>query len=206
VLGLRPAAAGAVAVAGRDVTRRSVRERLAAGLAYVPEDRIEDGLLPGLTVAENLILGLHQWAFRRARFDRTVARRLARRAIDEYAVRTPGEDAAAATLSGGNIQKILVARALGLAKLTGGPGLVVMSPTRGLDVRATEFVRGRILDFARDGGGVLMISEDLDELLQICDRILVMFRGTVVGAFDRQAFDPYRIGALMAGAVAVRAA
>lgn len=200
VLGLRRHAQGTIAVAGRDVTRASVRDRLAAGLAYIPEDRIEDGLLPGLSIAENLMLGLHHWAFgRRTVFDRRLARALTRQAIDEYAVLARSEDARAATLSGGNIQKVLVARAMALARLTRGVALVAMNPTRGLDVRATAFVRGKLLEFARNGGAVLLISEDLDELLQVCDRMLVMSRGRLVGNFGRPDFDPYRIGALMAG-------
>ena len=200
LLGLRRPAVGVIALAGRDVTRASVRERLAAGIAYIPEDRIEDGLLPSLTLAENLMLGLHHWAFARRRlFDRGVARRLARQAIEEYAVLARSEEARAATLSGGNIQKVLVARAMALARLTRGVVLVAMNPTRGLDVRATEFVRKRLLEFARNGGAVLLISEDLDELLQLCDRMLVMYRGSLVGDFGRKDFDPYRIGALMAG-------
>jgi simple sugar transport system ATP-binding protein len=200
LLGLRRHAQGTIVVAGRDVTRASVRDRLGAGLAYIPEDRIEDGLLPGLSIAENLMLGLHHWAFpRRTIFDRRIARELTRQAIDEYAVLARSEDARAATLSGGNIQKVLVARALALARLTRGVVLVAMNPTRGLDVRATDFVRRRLLEFAQKGGAVLLISEDLDELLQVCDRMLVMSRGGLVGDFGRKDFDPYRIGALMAG-------
>jgi simple sugar transport system ATP-binding protein len=207
VLGVRSPARGTIVVAGRDVTQAPVRERLRSGLAYIPQDRIEDGLLPALTVAENVVLGLHHWAFPRwTRLDRAVMRRIARRAIDEYVVRAAGEDAPAATLSGGNIQKLLVARALALSEFAPRAALVAMSPTRGLDVRATEFVRRRLVEFARGGGAVLVISEDLDELLEVCDRILVMFRGAIVGAFDRAEFDPYRIGALMAGAAAAASA
>jgi len=153
------------------------------------------------------MLGLHHWAFARRRlFDRRVARELTRQAIAEYAVLARSEDARAATLSGGNIQKVLVARAMALARLTRGVVLVAMNPTRGLDVRATEFVRTRLLEFARAGGAVLLISEDLDELLQLCDRMLVMYRGRLVGDFGRKDFDPYRIGALMAGTGSPRGA
>jgi len=201
LVGLVPAAGGSIAIAGRDVTRAPVRDRLAAGLVHVPEDRIEDGVLPGLSVAENLMLGLHSHAFKDSRlFDRRAAGQLARRAIAEYAIVAPHEDAPATSLSGGNIQKLLVARAMLLAEATGGAIVVAANPTRGLDVRATEFVRRRLLDFARGGGAVLLVSEDLDELLQVCDRILVMYRGRIVGDLPRPAFDAYRIGALMAGA------
>jgi len=207
LLGLRPLAQGTIIVAGRDLTRGSVRDRFSSGLAYIPEDRIEDGLLPGLSVAENLMLGLHHWAFPRRRgFDAGVVRDLARQAIAEYGVQASSEEASAATLSGGNIQKVLVARAMALTRLGRGAVLIAMSPTRGLDVRATEFVRGRLLALARSGGAVLLISEDLDELLQLCDRLLVMFRGAMVGDFPRAEVDPYRVGALMAGAAPDRAA
>jgi simple sugar transport system ATP-binding protein len=200
LLGVRPAARGRIAIRGRDVTGARVRERLSAGLVLIPEDRIEDGVLPGLSVAENLVLGLHPYVFRdRLRFDRQAARRLARRAIGEYSIVARDEDAPAVALSGGNIQKMLVARAMMLAGATGGAVLIATNPTRGLDVRATDFVRRRLLEFTRGGGGVLLISEDLDELLQLCDRIVVMYRGQIVGDLGRAEFDPYRLGALMTG-------
>lgn len=202
IIGIRPAAAGSVHVAGHDVTTARVHERITTGLVYIPEDRIRDGILPGLSVAENLVLGLHPYAFagRHGLFDGALTRRLAQRAIAEYDIQAGAGDARAVELSGGNIQKILVARALALARLTRGVALVAMNPTRGLDVRATAFVRGRLLDFARGGGGVLLISEDLDELLQLCDRIVVMYRGAIVADVGRAAADSYRLGALMTGA------
>ncbi|HEY7676531.1 MAG TPA: heme ABC transporter ATP-binding protein, partial [Candidatus Methylomirabilis sp.] len=138
-------------------------------------------------------------------FDRAAARGLARRAIDEYGILARNEDVRAAHLSGGNIQKLLVARALCLAQLTRGTALLAMNPTRGLDVRATDFVRRRLLEFAEGGGGVLLLSEDLDELLQLCSRMLVIYRGAIVADLPRSAFDPYRIGALMAGTEGPRA-
>ncbi len=197
------AAGGRILLGARDVTGASVRARIAAGLVVIPEDRIADGLLPGLSVAENLVLGLHPFAFaRRFTFDRGRARELARAAIAEYAIRARSEDARAVELSGGNIQKVLVARAMAQARAVGGRLLVATNPTRGLDVRATEFVRRRCLAFAVAGGGVLLISEDLDELRQLCHRIVVMFRGTIVADLPRERFDPYVIGRLMAGVAA----
>jgi simple sugar transport system ATP-binding protein len=201
VVGALPTTGGQVVIAGRDVTAATVRERIAAGLVYIPEDRINDGILPGLSVAENLVLGLHPYAFAGRRlFDHARARELARRAIAEYGIQARDGAARAVELSGGNIQKLLVARALGLAGLTGGRAVVATNPTRGLDVRATAFVRRRLLDCARGGAGVLLISEDLDELLQLCDRVVVMYRGAIMADLARADFDGYRIGALMAGA------
>jgi simple sugar transport system ATP-binding protein len=199
--GALPTAAGRILLGDRDVTAASVRARIAAGLVVIPEDRIADGLLPGLSLAENLVLGLHPFAFGGGvGFDRGRARALAREAIAEYAIRARSEDAPAVELSGGNIQKMLVARAMAQARAVGRRLLVATNPTRGLDVRATEFVRRRCLAFAEAGGGVLLISEDLDELRQLCHRILVMFRGAIVADLSRDRFDPYEIGRLMAGA------
>jgi general nucleoside transport system ATP-binding protein len=201
IVGVLPLSAGRLAIAGRDLTRASVHDRIAGGLVYVPEDRINDGLLPGLSVAENLMLGLHPYAFAGRRlFDHPLARDLASRSIAEFGIQARDGDARAVELSGGNIQKILVARAMSLAGLTRGKALLAMNPTRGLDVRATAFVRRRLLEFAGQGGGVLLISEDLDELLQLCNRIVVMYRGTTMAEVPRPDFDGYRIGALMAGA------
>jgi simple sugar transport system ATP-binding protein len=204
IVGLVPAG-GALAVGGRDVSRASVGERIAAGLVYVPEDRLHDGVLPGLSVAENLVLGPHAYAFVGHRgFERRIARELAERAIADFDIQTRGTEARAAELSGGNIQKILVARALALAALTRAVALVAMNPTRGLDVRATALVRARLLEFARGGGGVLLISEDLDELIQLTDRIVVVYRGEIMADLPRAEFDVYRLGALMAGARVAR--
>lgn len=200
LVGLLSRESGTIALGGKDVTRASVRERVANGLIYIPEDRIEDGLLPGLSVTENLMLGLHPYAFNgRLAFNRRVARALARRVIADYGILARNEEAKAIALSGGNIQKVMVARALELARFTQGTALVAMNPTRGLDVRATDFVRRQLLAFARGGGGVLLVSEDLDELLQLCNRMLVIYRGTIVADLPRAQFDAYQIGALMAG-------
>ncbi len=207
LVGLVPLAGGTIALGGQDVTRASVRARMAGGLIYIPEDRIEDGLLPHLSLSENLMLGLHPYAFNgRLAYDRGTARDLARRAIAEYGILARHEELRAVDLSGGNIQKMLVARAMGLARLTQGTALLAMNPTRGLDVRATDFVRRRLLEFVRGGGGVLLVSEDLDELLQLCTRILVIYRGAMVADLQRAAFDPYTIGALMAGGGALTGA
>src|SRR2546428_5575751 len=156
--GVLRAAGGHIRLAGRDVTAASVRARIAAGLVVIPEDRIADGLLPGLSVAENLVLGLHPWAFAgRFVFDHRRARALARDAITEYAIRARSEDAMAVELSGGNIQKLLVARAMAQAHAVGGRVLVATNPTRGLDVRATEFVRRRCPPFALAGRAGLVV-------------------------------------------------
>jgi simple sugar transport system ATP-binding protein len=119
--------------------------------------------------------------------------------IGRFRVVAPGADAPTAVLSGGNIQKVLVARALAIAGQGGDSVLVAMNPTSGLDVGAAAFVHGQLGAMCSRGAGVLLISEDLEELLAICHRILVLYRGQIVGSYEREAFDRYEIGAGMVG-------
>ncbi len=201
IVGTRRIAAGTLKVGGRDVTRASVRDRLLAGIAYVPEDRLHEGILPHASVAETLVLGPHHALFRgRWTFDEARGRALVREAMDEYAIAAPDERTPTARLSGGNIQKVLVARAMFLAEQTPGGLLVALNPTRGLDIGTTQQVQRRLAELRDGGGAVLLVSEDLDELMQLSTRITVMYRGRLVGEFERSAFDAYRIGALMTGA------
>jgi simple sugar transport system ATP-binding protein len=203
VVGTRPVVAGRLELGSRDVTRASVRERLLLGLGYVPEDRLREGILPRLSLAESFALGQHHTLFRsRWRFDERLVFRLARQAVTEYRVAAPGEWVQTARLSGGNIQKVLVARAMRVATASGAPAslLLALNPVRGLDLATTDFVHRRLADVRDRGGGVLLVSEDLDELLRVSDRLLVMHRGRIVGQLGRAEFDAYRIGGLMTGA------
>jgi simple sugar transport system ATP-binding protein len=152
-------------------------------------------------VARNLILGPHRFFPERRRLFARPARLhdLARRLIHGYGI-TPGSEALpAATLSGGNQQKLLMARALTLGELVGGKLVVAMNPTRGLDVGSADFVHRRLLGFAEQGGAVLLVSADLDELMVLCDRIVVMYAGRIAGALARKDFDAVAIGRLMTG-------
>jgi general nucleoside transport system ATP-binding protein len=200
LVGLRPLDHGRLVVAGRDVTHADVRARLLAGVAYVPEDRLRDGILPHLPVAETLFLGPHLRLFGGSwRYDPERVRAAARRVIADYGIATAGPDAPTAHLSGGNLQKLLVARAL--SQTSAGPVvLIALNPTRGLDLATTTLVQQRLVELCRRGGAVLLVSEDLDELLRLCDRIAVMYRGRLSDPIERPAFDPYRIGSLMLGA------
>ena len=119
--------------------------------------------------------------------------------ITEYRIAPPSPTAMAGLLSGGNIQKILIARALALGAHTGTALLLAHNPSRGLDIRTAVFARRCLVEASRGGAGVLLVSSDLDELLQLADRILVMFGGAVVADLPAEVFDPYRIGRLMAG-------
>jgi simple sugar transport system ATP-binding protein len=201
LLGIQAVEAGRITLAGEDITRAGIRERLARGLLYIPEDRLADGLLPKHSVARNLILGPHRFFPERRRLFARPARLhdLARRLIHGYGI-TPGTEALpAATLSGGNQQKLLMARALTLGELVGGKLVVAMNPTRGLDVGSADFVHRRLLGFAEQGGAVLLVSADLDELMVLCDRIVVMYAGRIAGALARKDFDAVAIGRLMTG-------
>lgn len=199
ILGTLVPTSGEVLLGGRPITRLPVRERLRLGISFVPEDRVREGILPHLSVAENLVLGVHPVLFPSGRYEAAAARGLAEQAITEFRIVCPGPDAPAGTLSGGNLQKLVTARAFLLAERVGACLLVALNPTRGLDVPSTEFVHRKLVEFCGRGGGVLLVSEDLDELLKLSDRVVVLDRGTVVGTFQRPAFDPYAIGRLMAG-------
>jgi general nucleoside transport system ATP-binding protein len=200
VAGIRSRTAGAVTIGGRPLPSGSPRAAAAAGLGYVPEDRMPTGLAPSLSIAENLALR----SYRRppmARPPFVLSRRLTAHAdtvMRASDIRAPGPATPARVLSGGNAQKVILARELGARP----SALVVASPTRGLDVGATEAVRGLLVEAARSGTGVLLISEDLDELLMLSDRIVVVYGGRLAGELDGADADPDRLGMLMSGAAA----
>ena len=200
IMGLRSVEQGDVTLNGSTVTNANVGERIRAGLAYIPEDGIGEGILPHASVSDTMILGPHlllgggSWFFDDGR-----ARELTRAAVKRYAVATPSEHTATARLSGGNIQKLLIARAMLLTSLVPSSVLIAMNPTRGLDIRTSQFVHQQLLELRAGGNAVLLVSEDLDELLRLTDRLVVMYRGRIAGQFSKPEFDAYRIGALMAG-------
>lgn len=197
LIGARPVAGGRVLVDGEDLTGAETARLLARGVTYIPEDRLQDGFLPRGSVVHNLILGFHRRPpySRGGWLDWGAAVGVARRLIQEYQIRTPGPEEAAVNLSGGNIQRLLLARAFSHPCRL----LIAHNPTRGLDVPSTEFVYGRILERRRQGAAILLLSEDLDELLLLCDRIAVLYRGRMVGTLRRGEFDRYQIGRLTSG-------
>ena len=195
--GLRPANGGRVLLAGRDITRCSVREIADAGVAHVPAERIRMGTVPNMTICENLILKRYRYPpFSKRGFliDRA-AKKNASAAMSEFQIMAPSEETAAKLLSGGNIQRLVLAR-----ELSGNPKLIVAAhPTYGLDVGATEQIRQALLDQRDRGAGILLISEDLDEILHLSDRILVLFRGEVMGIVPAAEAKLEEIGLMMAG-------
>jgi general nucleoside transport system ATP-binding protein len=182
---------GRVRVNGQDVTGRP-RAARAAGLAYVPEDRLGTGLAPHLTIAENLQLTRPHGPLLHRR--RWVGE--ARGLMERFDIRAPGPTTRTSDLSGGNIQKVLLARELA----TEPDVIVAASPTRGLDVGAIEFVRGLLADRRAQGAGVLMISEDLDEILALSDRIVVLYDGRIVYECAAGDAEVTELGLAMAGA------
>ncbi|MGC0273040.1 ABC transporter ATP-binding protein [Pseudactinotalea sp. Z1739] len=196
ILGLREATGGSVDLDGQELLGRSVQEVLRAGVGYVPEDRSTDGLVGPFTIAENLILDLHDQApFARGwSMDQDAITDNARRQVEAFDVRTSSIHAPVATLSGGNQQKVVLAREMSRPLRV----LVASQPTRGLDVGSIEFVHGRIIAERDAGTPVLIVSTELDEVMAVADRIAVMYRGRVVGVVDGDA-DRDVLGLMMAG-------
>ena len=196
LMGLRPTGGGSVTLNGRDLTHATPRTRLRAGVAYVPEDRNEDGLIGSFSVSENLILDTYD----RAPFASGVNLRLpaiARNAselIEEFDVRTSSAAAPADSLSGGNQQKVILARELGREHKV----LIASQPTRGLDVGSIEFVHRRIVQQRDHGVAVLIVSSELDEIYALADRIAVIYEGQITGFRDPDV-PPAELGRLMAG-------
>jgi ABC-type uncharacterized transport system ATPase subunit len=197
ITGLRGRTAGSVRVSGRELRAGDPRDAIRRGVAHVPEDRLGTGVAPGLSIAANLVLKSYREApASRGQLLRLSAiRELATRAIERYDVRAPGPETPARLLSGGNLQKVVLAREFG-----GEPRvLVAASPTRGLDVGSIETVQGYLRAAAASGVGVLLISEDLDEILTLADRIAVLYEGRVMATVPAAGAQPEQLGLLMAG-------
>ncbi|MCB0064695.1 MAG: ATP-binding cassette domain-containing protein, partial [Caldilineaceae bacterium] len=197
IAGLRPLTGGTVAFDGQPVNGYSAGQRTALGLAYIPEERMHDGVVQEFSVAENLILQDHtRLPFSRRTFldFRAIAQR-SRELVADFQVKTPTIDTPVKSLSGGNIQKLILARELARQPRV----LVAAQPTRGVDIGATEYIHQRLLDQRAAGTATLLISEDLDEILALSDRIVVLYEGRVMGIVNRDETDAEELGLLMAG-------
>ncbi|HEX3932543.1 MAG TPA: ABC transporter ATP-binding protein [Nocardioides sp.] len=199
LIGLERIESGSIMLEGRDVTKTSVEEILGLGVGYVPEDRLHDGLVSSFSVAENLVLDLyhHKPFSNGVSLDLDRIRTNADERVAEFDVRTSSIDHSASTLSGGNQQKVVLARELSRPLKV----LIVAQPTRGLDVGSMEFVHKRIVAERDNGAAVVVVSTELDEVLGLADRIGVMYRGKIIGEMPAGA-DPGAIGLLMAGQAA----
>jgi simple sugar transport system ATP-binding protein len=197
VAGVLAATAGILTVNGTRVETPDPRLMQRLRVGRVPEDRLATGMIGALPLAESMAL---PWVgsapfSRHGMLDRRAMRRFAEEQIARFDIRTSGPDARTGTLSGGNLQKALLARELARDPLV----LLAAQPTRGIDVGATEFIHGEFLKLRSRGGAVLLISEDLEELFQLSDRIAVMFRGRIVADLPVEAATVERVGLLMAG-------
>jgi simple sugar transport system ATP-binding protein len=197
IAGILEPTAGRIHVAGEAVSRPSPKVMQALGVADIPEDRIGAGLLTGLPLGDSMALPrIDQAPFSRHGFlSRGAIRGFVAEQIERFGIKAEGAEVRTGTLSGGNLQKALLARELAWDPLV----LVAAQPTRGLDVAAQEFVHRQFLDLRARGRAVLVISEDLEELFAISDRIAVMFEGRVLEVLDAAEATAARIGLLMAG-------
>jgi len=201
MIGLRKADKGDILINGKNIRDLSTFDILNLGCVYIPGDRIKEGILPLVTVAENLILGCHKdKQFCKKRFflswlDLKSLSGTSKELISGYSIKTPNEKALAATLSGGNIQRIMIARAFSRPASV----LIADNPTRGLDALSTEFVLKKLIECKSKGIAVLLLSENLDELLKLCDRMGAIYRGEIVDTFERKNFNKYKIGLAMTG-------
>jgi len=196
--GMREAEGGSVKLDGRDITRADLGERVRAGMAYVPEERMQDGAIGEFSVRDNLFLYDHgSKEFRRGIFMRFAKmKERALKLVEDFAVKTPSIDTSLRKLSGGNIQKLILAR-----ELSRNPSMLVAAqPTRGVDIGATWYIHQCLLAQREAGTAILLISEDLDEIRGLSDRIAVIYEGRIVGVVDRDLASIEDIGHMMSGA------
>jgi general nucleoside transport system ATP-binding protein len=197
VMGIIQINKGEITLMESPIQTENTKTRLESGIAYIPEDRLHDGFLPKASVAHNLILGYHktQPYASRGLINWNAVYKNSAQLIDTYNIKTSGPADIGGNLSGGNIQRVLIARAFSKpAKL-----LVAHNPTRGLDIPSMDFVYLKMIQGKADGMATLLISEDLDELILLCDRIAVIYRGEIVGILSRVQFEKYQIGRMMSG-------
>jgi simple sugar transport system ATP-binding protein len=193
---LRHADAEAIRIDGRPAGRLDAGARRRLGLAFVPEERLGRGAVPPHSLRENAMLTAHGMGLvRGGMVDRSRAASFADRVIDRFKVKANGSRAAAQSLSGGNLQKFIVGREIEL-----NPKLLLVSqPTWGVDVGASAFIRQTLVDLSRAGTAILVVSEELDELFEICDRLLVICQGRVSRPLERRKTDREEVGLLMTG-------
>ncbi|HWV48353.1 MAG TPA: ATP-binding cassette domain-containing protein, partial [Microbacterium sp.] len=196
LVGLAARVEGSISLDGAELVGRSVRAILDAGVGFVPEDRTEDGLVANFTVAENLVLDRSDDpAFSRAgTLKRAALEEFAHARIAEYDIRAQGPQTPAGTLSGGNQQKVVIAREMSRELRL----LVAAQPTRGVDVGSIEFIHKRIIETRDSGVPVIVVSTELDEVAALADRIAVMYRGAIIGVVPGDT-PREKLGLMMAG-------
>lgn len=197
ITGLRKVTAGKIALEGEDVTNLLPAELTERMLSYIPEERMRDGMIKDFTIAENMVLREHQKQ-PYSHYGFLNLREISRHSeilISKFQVKTPSQETLAKNLSGGNIQKVVIARELSRQPRA----IVAAQPTRGLDIGATEYVRQQLIEQRKEGTAILLISEDLDEILALSDRIAVIYEGQIMDIVPRDQATPEKLGLLMAG-------
>ena len=195
--GMRKATAGKVTIGEHDITTATLNQRVAAGMAYIPEERMRDGAIREFSVEENIYLHDHS----SPQYSRGIFldfSRMASHALDlikEFTVKTPSLDTPIKNLSGGNIQKLIMARELSRSPEV----LIAAQPTRGVDIGATEYIHQRLIAQRESGTAIMLISEDLDEILALSDRIAVIYEGQIMAIIPRVNATPEKLGLWMAG-------
>lgn len=195
--GLRKTERGQVTLEGEDITHASIAKCWALGMGYIPADRIHMGSIPDFSLVENTTMNYYfdKNFYRNGALDYKRIRQLTRDFIEEFTVVAPGPDALAKTLSGGNLQKMILARVLSRK-----PRLVIVDlPTQGLDIGATEFVRNKLVEAKQQGAGILLLSEDLDEILVLSDWVAPIYEGKFMAILPGDEANRENVGAMMAG-------
>lgn len=197
IAGLRKPTSGKIFLEGEDVTDCKAEELTKKMLSYIPEERMRDGMIKDFTVSENMILREHdQPKFSKNGFLRLQEIEIhTKQLIDRYQIKTPSHKTLVKSLSGGNIQKIVLARELSRRPRA----IVAAQPTRGLDIGAAEYVREQLILQRNEGMAVLLISEDLDEIFALSDRIAVIYEGKIMSVLSREEATKEKVGLLMAG-------
>lgn len=195
--GMRPAEAGRVLLDGHDITEATVLERWQMGIAYVPGDRNQVGSISDFSLVENVAMNFYfdPSYMRRGLLNIGKIRRLTKELIDEYGVATPGPEVKAAHLSGGNLQRLILARVLARRPRM----LIANLPTQGLDVGAAEFVREKLAEAKKNKSAILLVSEDLDEIFSLSDIVIPIYEGELMAILAAEKTDRETVGALMAG-------
>jgi simple sugar transport system ATP-binding protein len=195
--GLRKAEGGRVLFDGKDITHSSILERWQMGIGYIPSERIEVGTIGDFSLVENIAMNFYFDAkfSRRGLLDYGKIRKLTKEIASEYGVVAPSPDTKAKNLSGGNLQRLILARVLSRKPRF----LIANLPTRGLDVGATEFVRNKLMEAKKEKAAILLISEDLDEVLSLSDWVAPIYEGRFMGIIPGEGARREEVGAMMAG-------
>jgi simple sugar transport system ATP-binding protein len=197
LVGLRKVEKGRVWIYEKEITNLSPRKILEQGVGYIPEDRLKVGIAVSLSVAENLILRQYRHPeFSRGGFFRSEKiKSYAQSLVDRFNIKAPSLDTPAGKLSGGNLQKLILAR-----EISQEPRLLIaVQPTRGLDVGATEYIQTQLLEQKQRGTAILLVSEDLEEIFALSDQIAVIYEGQIAGIVPTKEADREQIGLMMAG-------